>query len=54
MVGVAAIEKAIGVVLCVLTWAFPRLWRGRAFRYNLLFVPHKRISTSIPNAKFAA
>lgn len=27
---------------------------GRAFRYNLLFVPHKRISTSIPNAKFAA
>lgn len=27
---------------------------GRAFRYNLLFVPHKRIFTSIPNAKFAA
>lgn len=27
---------------------------GRALRYNLLFVPHKRISTSIPNAKFAA
>jgi DNA adenine methylase len=27
---------------------------GRAFRYNLLFVPHKMISTSIPNAKFAA
>ena len=23
---------------------------GRAFRYNLLFVPHKRISASIPNA----
>ena len=22
----------------------------RAFRYNLLFVPHKRISTAIPNA----
>jgi DNA adenine methylase len=27
---------------------------GRAFRSNLLFVPHKRISTAIPNAKFAA
>jgi DNA adenine methylase len=27
---------------------------GRAFRSNLLFVPHKRISTSIPNAKLAA
>jgi DNA adenine methylase len=27
---------------------------GRAFRYNLLFVPHKRISTAIPNAKLAA
>ena len=24
---------------------------GRAFRSNLLFVPHKRISTTIPNAK---
>lgn len=24
---------------------------GRAFRSNLLFVPHKRISTAIPNAK---
>lgn len=24
---------------------------GRAFRFNLFFVPHKRISTSIPNAK---
>ncbi|MBS1775341.1 MAG: hypothetical protein JSS64_03570, partial [Bacteroidetes bacterium] len=23
---------------------------GRAFRSNLLFVPHKRISTAIPNA----
>jgi DNA adenine methylase len=27
---------------------------GRAFRSNLLFVPHKRISTAIPNAKIAA
>ena len=27
---------------------------GRAFRSNLLFVPHKRISTSIPNAKLAS
>jgi DNA adenine methylase len=27
---------------------------GRAFRFNLLFVPHKRISTTIPNAKLAA
>ena len=27
---------------------------GRAFRCNLLLVPHKRISTSIPNAKVAA
>jgi len=27
---------------------------GRAFRSNLLFVPHKRISTSIPNAKLVA
>jgi DNA adenine methylase len=27
---------------------------GRAFRYNLSLVPHKRISTSIPNAKSAA
>ena len=27
---------------------------GRAFRSNLLFVPNKRISTSIPNAKLAA
>jgi len=27
---------------------------GRAFRSNLLFVPRKRISTSIPNAKLAA
>ncbi|MCC6447541.1 MAG: Dam family site-specific DNA-(adenine-N6)-methyltransferase, partial [Chitinophagaceae bacterium] len=27
---------------------------GRAFRCNLLLVPHKRISTSIPNAKEAA
>jgi DNA adenine methylase len=27
---------------------------GRAFRCNLLFIPHKRIFTSIPNAKFAA
>jgi DNA adenine methylase len=26
---------------------------GRAFRSNLLFVPHKRISTAIPNAKIA-
>ncbi|MFV0531430.1 MAG: DNA adenine methylase [Flavobacteriales bacterium] len=26
---------------------------GRALRYNLLLVPHKRISTSIPNAKAA-
>ncbi|HRX29728.1 MAG TPA: DNA adenine methylase [Saprospiraceae bacterium] len=25
---------------------------GRAFCYNLLFVPHKRIFTSIPNAKY--
>lgn len=25
--------------------------KGRALRSNLLFVPHKRISTSIPNAK---
>ncbi len=24
--------------------------KGRAFRSNLLFVPHKRISTAIPNA----
>lgn len=24
--------------------------KGRAFRFNLLFVPHKRISTTIPNA----
>lgn len=24
--------------------------KGRAFRYNLLFVPHKRIFTAIPNA----
>jgi DNA adenine methylase len=27
---------------------------GRAFRSNLLFVPNKRISTAIPNAKIAA
>lgn len=27
---------------------------GRAFRSNLLFVPHKSISTSIPNAKLAS
>jgi DNA adenine methylase len=27
---------------------------GRAFRSNLLFVPHKRIFTAIPNAKIAA
>jgi DNA adenine methylase len=27
---------------------------GRAFRSNLLLVPHKRIYTSIPNAKLAA
>lgn len=27
---------------------------GRAFHFNLLFVPHKRISTAIPNAKLAA
>ena len=27
---------------------------GRAFRSNLLFVPHKRISTAIPNAKLDA
>jgi len=27
---------------------------GRAFRSNLLFVPHKRISTAIPNAKRVA
>ncbi|NDP22615.1 MAG: DNA adenine methylase [Paludibacter sp.] len=27
---------------------------GRAFRSNLLLVPHKRISTSIPNAKLAS
>jgi len=27
---------------------------GRAFCYNLLFVPYNRISTLIPNAKFAA
>ena len=27
---------------------------GRAFRSNLLFVPHKRISTAIPNAKLVA
>jgi hypothetical protein len=27
---------------------------GRAFRSNLLFVPHKRISTAIPNAKLSA
>ena len=27
---------------------------GRAFHSNLLFVPHKRISTAIPNAKIAA
>jgi len=26
---------------------------GRAFRSNLLFVPHKRISTTIPNANLA-
>ena len=26
---------------------------GRAFRCNLLLVPHKRIITSIPNAKLA-
>ena len=28
--------------------------KGRAFRSNLFFVPQKRISTSIPNAKLAA
>ena len=33
-------------------WAFPLT--GRAFRSNLLFVPHKSISTSIPNAKLAS
>ena len=27
---------------------------GRALRFNLLFVPHKRIYTTIPNAKIAA
>ncbi len=27
---------------------------GQAFRSNLLFVSHKRISTAIPNAKIAA
>jgi DNA adenine methylase len=27
---------------------------GRAFRSNLLFVPHKRIYTAIPNARLAA
>lgn len=27
---------------------------GRALRFNLLFVPHKSISTSIPNAKLAS
>lgn len=27
---------------------------GRAFRSNLLFVPHKRIFITIPNAKLAA
>ena len=32
-------KNALGVTL-----------KGRAFRSNLLFVPHKRISTSIPNA----
>ena len=28
--------------------------KGRAFRSNLFFVPQKRISTAIPNAKLAA
>lgn len=32
-------KNALGVTL-----------KGRAFRSNLLFVPHKRISTAIPNA----
>lgn len=30
---------------------FGRFPSGRAFRSNLFFVPQKRISTSIPNAK---
>ncbi|NUM32761.1 MAG: hypothetical protein HUU47_10635 [Bacteroidetes bacterium] len=32
---------------------FGRSPAGRAFRYNLLFVPHKRIFTSIPNANYS-
>ena len=30
--------------------ACPAEKAGRAFRYNLLFVPHKRISAAIPHA----
>lgn len=29
----------------------PREKAGRAFRYNLFFVPQKRISSAIPNAR---
>lgn len=28
--------------------------KGRAIRFNLFFVPQKRISTSIPNAKIVS
>jgi hypothetical protein len=36
---------------CKIIMAFPAV-AGRAFRYNLLFVPHKRIFTTIPNAAY--
>jgi len=37
---------------CFIFWAFPPLG-GQAFRFNLLLVPHKRISTAILNAGFS-
>jgi hypothetical protein len=37
-------------ILVLFYWAFPPEKGGRAIRYNLLFVPHKRIFAAIPNA----
>jgi hypothetical protein len=40
---------ALKTIFFVSFWAFPS---GQAIRFNLLFVPLKRISASIPKAGF--
>ena len=47
---VAAEVAAVGDAIFYGCLGVPLLWSGQAFRFNLLFVPHKRIFAAILNA----